>query len=117
MAHRPISRNNIRRIRRNHELAFSELAELCDLSPSFLARVEQGRRAPSLSGAFALELALGTPAASLFADLYENAALLLAENAARFSIELEAHTDPASVQKRVLLSAIAERTARATPEI
>lgn len=119
MSHRSSTpfRNNILPYRQKHALSANDLGRLCDISNSFISRIEMGQRLPSLGVAFALELVFGVRASELFPGLHAATANRVAANAAAMSIEVEGKTDDVSERHRELLSGINDRTADAAPAV
>jgi putative transcriptional regulator len=60
-------RNNIRRLRFNHdEMTQEQLAELAGVTRQTIIAIEQGKYAPSLELAFRIALAFGVPLEEVF---------------------------------------------------
>ena len=57
----------IRQRRRELKLRLIELAEMCDISPSFLSQIERDQANPSISTLHEIAIALGVTMASFFA--------------------------------------------------
>ena len=62
----------IRELRQAHSLTLVELAENCDISPSFLSQIERNQANPSVPTLYALAEALETSIVSFFADSQED---------------------------------------------
>ena len=62
----------IRQRRKELGLVLTELAEMCDISPSFLSQIERDQASPSISTLHNIALALGVTVASFFADSSED---------------------------------------------
>lgn len=58
----------IRELRLAHSLTLVELAENCDISPSFLSQIERNQANPSVTTLYAIAEALETPIVSFFSD-------------------------------------------------
>ncbi|MBV7330625.1 cupin domain-containing protein [Chloroflexi bacterium TSY] len=57
---------SIRRYRKEKALTLVELAEQCELSPSFLSQIERNQANPSVTTLYAIARALDVPVASFF---------------------------------------------------
>jgi len=61
----------IRQRRKELGLVLTELAEMCNISPSFLSQIERDQASPSISTLHNIAIALGVTVASFFADTTE----------------------------------------------
>ena len=59
----------IRRRRKQRSMTLTELAEQCELSPSFLSQIERDQANPSVTTLYAIARELGFPVASFFSEL------------------------------------------------
>jgi transcriptional regulator with XRE-family HTH domain len=109
-------RTSLRKFRQEHQLTATDLAALCNVTGTYISRLEEGLRHPSLYISLLLELIFDTPANVLFPDLHQQAAGALAEAAARFSIGLEREESMSADAKRALLAGVSHRAAEATPQ-
>jgi transcriptional regulator with XRE-family HTH domain len=62
----------IRRYRKQQQLTLAELAEQCDISPSFLSQIERDQANPSVTTLYAIADKFGVPVASFFEEPTEN---------------------------------------------
>ncbi|MEW6228643.1 MAG: helix-turn-helix transcriptional regulator [Bacillota bacterium] len=63
--------SRLRALRQDRRLTQEELAELAEIHPTFLAKIEGGQRLPSLAVIRRLAGALGVPAASIVSTIDE----------------------------------------------
>ena len=62
----------IRDQRQTQQLTLVQLAESCNISPSFLSQIERNQATPSVTTLYAIARALGVPTASFFSEPQSN---------------------------------------------
>lgn len=63
----------IRERRKNQQLTLAQVAESCNISPSFLSQIERDQATPSVTTLYALAKTLGVSTASFFTESSTNA--------------------------------------------
>lgn len=102
--------NYVRSFRQRHALTENELALLLNQqNRTAISLIETGDRAPTLEGAFALQVIFGQAPKELFAELYEHVEDGVMRRARLLYEQLEGEADQRSKTKIALIEEMARR--------
>jgi DNA-binding XRE family transcriptional regulator len=100
----------LRTHRRAWALSQRELAELLGgRSPTHIARIEAGKRLPSLEIALACQVLFGVPPETMFPNVYSEIEERMMQNIYRFREGLLQTTSPSAVRKQKLMEDALQR--------
>jgi DNA-binding XRE family transcriptional regulator len=107
----------VRRHRKHWSLSQEDVARLLAVSQSAASRCENGECEPDLNMALSLQVVFGPSPRALFPALYRKVEEAVMAVAAEMDRELEGKTDPISVRKQQLLTAMSVRSGRSPDEL
>lgn len=90
--------DKIRKRRKSENMVLTELADLCNISPSFISQIERDQANPSISTLHDIALALGVTVGYFFSDSID----LTMNNANKIDLEKEVHVVRADRRKTLI---------------